>query len=114
MTRSIMPKLASGFASCISVPRLKVRGWIAVILAFLPALLALGVTARAQEALPPEDQWFQVAKIDERTFAIREVHYWQYNVNYLILGADRAILFDTGPGVYSIRKVVEKVTALPV
>jgi hydroxyacylglutathione hydrolase len=45
--------------------------------------------------------------------AIKEVHYWQYNVNYLILGNERAILFDTGPGVYSIRKVVERLTDLP-
>jgi hydroxyacylglutathione hydrolase len=77
-------------------------------------MFALSTTARAQEPLPPEDQWFQIQKIDDRTFALKEVHYWQYNINYLILGNERAILFDTGPGVYSIRKVVETVTDLPV
>ena len=88
------------------------HGWMSAgpspILALVPAMFALSVMARAQDPLPPEDQWFQIQKIDDRTFAIKEVHYWQYNVNYLILGDERAILFDTGPGVYSIRKVVER------
>ena len=109
-----MPKLAGDSPSSTSVSWLNVRRSIAAILALVPAMFALSVMARAQDPLPPEDQWFQIQKIDDRTFAIKEVHYWQYNVNYLILGDERAILFDTGPGVYSIRKVVERLTDLPV
>src|SRR6266404_5191440 len=39
--------------------------------------------------------------------------YWQQNVSYLLLGTKRALLFDTGPGIYGIRKVVESMTMLP-
>jgi hydroxyacylglutathione hydrolase len=114
MERKAMPELEGSPPSLTSALRLDARRSIAVVLALVSAMLALSVVARAQEPLPPEDQWFQIQKIDDRTFAIKEVHYWQYNVNYLILGGERAILFDTGPGVYSIRKVVETLTDLPV
>ena len=109
-----MPGLQGNPSSSASEPRLNARRFVAAALTLAAAMLALSIVARAQEPLPPEEQWFQVQKIDDRTFAIKEVRYWQYNVNYLILGSERAILFDTGPGVYSIRKVVETLTRLPV
>ena len=52
-------------------------------------------------------------KIDSETYAISEPKYWQQNVSYLILGSTQGVLFDTGPGLYSIRTVVEKLTKLP-
>jgi glyoxylase-like metal-dependent hydrolase (beta-lactamase superfamily II) len=114
MGRKIMPGLEGNPLPLASKLRPKARHFVAAALTLASAMFALSLMARAQEPLPPEDQWFQVQKIDDRTFAIKEVHYWQYNVNYLILGSERAILFDTGPGVYSIRKVVETLTKMPV
>ncbi len=43
-----------------------------------------------------------------------EPKYWQQNVSYLLIGQDKALLFDSGPGVYSIRDVVKTLTTLPV
>jgi len=83
-------------------------------LAALILFAGAAMPADAQETVAPESEWFQIQKIDDQTYMIKEVNYWQYNVNYLILGSERAILFDSGPGVYSIRKVVETLTDLPV
>lgn len=58
--------------------------------------------------------WFHVIPLDEHTYALSEPQYWQANVNYLLIGTDRALLFDTGPGVYQIGDVVRSLTALPV
>ena len=42
------------------------------------------------------DDYYIVQAIDSRTFAIGEPRYNQQNVNYLIVGSERAILFDAG------------------
>ncbi|MEP2989463.1 MAG: MBL fold metallo-hydrolase [Parasphingorhabdus sp.] len=61
-----------------------------------------------------EEAYFVIVQLDERTFAIAEPYSWVKNVNYLIAGKDRALLFDAGVGFYDIRPVVEQLTKLPV
>lgn len=81
------------------------------------ALIALFVcwTAVAAPSRPPTPAgWFHIIPLDARTYAISEPKYWQENVSYLLIGTRRALLFDTGPGLYSIREAVEKLTSLPV
>lgn len=58
--------------------------------------------------------WFRVYALPNRIFAIHEPWHAQGVISYLILGDDRALLFDTGMGISDIRPVVSTLTALPV
>lgn len=76
-----------------------------------PALL------EAQEEGPDVrwfDDYFTVQELDARTFAIGEPRYYQQNYAYLIVGTERAVLFDAGPGHRDIRPVASSLTDLPI
>ena len=42
------------------------------------------------------DSWYAVEVIDAQTFAINEPKSSQYNTSYLIVGNERAVMFDAG------------------
>lgn len=60
------------------------------------------------------DDWFQVYEASEGVYSIVEPYQFQESISHLIVGDDRAVLFDTGTGLLPIRPVVEKITDLPV
>jgi len=60
------------------------------------------------------DDYFFIKKIDSTTFAIGEPRYHQQNINYLIVGSERAILFDAGPGNGDVNAVAETLTDKPI
>lgn len=60
------------------------------------------------------DDYFTVRALDEHTFAIGEPRYYQQNYNYLIVGSERAVLFDAGPGLRDIRSVALSLTDRPI
>lgn len=66
------------------------------------------------EKHPASNDWFEVYEVAADTYAIYEPFQWQEVISYLIVGADRALLFDTGNGMADIRAVVDQLTALPV
>lgn len=60
------------------------------------------------------ENWFTVEQIDSDTFAISEYRHWEETHCYLLCGAEKAALIDTGLGVSNIREVVDSLTDLPV
>lgn len=59
------------------------------------------------------DNYYTLEWLDARTVAIAEPLYYQQNINYLILGDDRAVLFDAGSGLQSILPVINSLTDKP-
>ena len=66
--------------------------------------------ARLQSAAP----WFEVYQVNPETFALLEPHHYEEVISYLILGAEQAILLDTGMGIGNMRAEVEQLTDLPI
>jgi glyoxylase-like metal-dependent hydrolase (beta-lactamase superfamily II) len=66
------------------------------------------------ERVPTAHPWFEVYKIRPGIFAIYEPHQLEEVISYLIIGADKALLFDTGMGISNIQAVVAGLTKLPV
>jgi glyoxylase-like metal-dependent hydrolase (beta-lactamase superfamily II) len=66
------------------------------------------------DRVPVDSGWFEVYRIRPGVFAIYEPHQYEEVISYLIVGSRRALLFDTGLGIADMRKVVTKLTALPV
>ncbi|MGD9147728.1 MAG: MBL fold metallo-hydrolase [Anaerolineae bacterium] len=63
------------------------------------------------ESLSP---WFEVYQVAEGTFALLEPSHYEEVISYLILGTERAVLFDTGMGIGNIQAEAERLTGLPV
>lgn len=66
------------------------------------------------ERVKVPDQWFEVYKIRPGVFAIYEPHQFEEVISYLVVGTQRAVLFDTGMGISNIKTVVEGLSKLPV
>lgn len=58
--------------------------------------------------------WFQVYKLPDGTFAIYEGYQFEEALMYLVIGTERAALIDTGTGIGRLDEVVAALTDLPV
>ena len=61
-----------------------------------------------------DSDWFEVWTVGQGVLAIYEPRQWQEIISYLVLGSERALLFDTGMGIAQISDVVVQLTDLPV
>ncbi|MBN1274149.1 MAG: MBL fold metallo-hydrolase [Candidatus Aminicenantes bacterium] len=59
-------------------------------------------------------EWFDVYRLTEDTFAIYEPNQFEEALCYLLLGQEKAAVIDTGTGIGNIRAVAEELTELPV
>ncbi len=66
------------------------------------------------ERLESAAPWFENYRVGEGTFALVEPRHYEEVISYLILGVERAILFDTGMGIGNIQAEVERLTDVPV
>ena len=61
-----------------------------------------------------DSEWFTIFKLPANVYAFYEMPYEQDVCSFLILGNEKAILWDTGMGLAPLRPLVEKLTDLPV
>jgi len=66
------------------------------------------------ERVPVSDPWFEVYKVAPAVFAIYEPHQFEETISYLIVGNQRAALFDTGMGISDLKKTTAELTRLPI
>jgi len=58
--------------------------------------------------------WFEVYRLGGRTWALYEPFQFEEAISYLVVGAERGALIDTGTGIGDLRKLVSQLTELPV
>ena len=52
-------------------------------------------------------EWFTIDRVDQDTHIISEYRHWEETHCYLLEGRERALLIDTGLGIYDISPVVQ-------
>ena len=64
------------------------------------------------ELVQQSQPWFEVYEVATGVFAIYEPGQFEEVISYLIIGSDRALLFDTGLGIGDMKQVVSELTSL--
>jgi len=64
----------------------------------------------AYEKIEQAQDWFEVYRIADDIYAIYEPGQFEEVISFLIVGSDRALLFDTGLGIGDMRQVVSGLT----
>jgi glyoxylase-like metal-dependent hydrolase (beta-lactamase superfamily II) len=68
----------------------------------------------AFEAVPQAQDWFEVYRVSDGVFAIYEPGQFEEVISFLVVGEERALLFDSGLGIGDMRAVVDELTPLDV
>ncbi len=120
MTTQRLPRIlrALGLAALAAALLGAVALWLAPYVYAEFGLRRIGALVTQRPEQPVRGRWFDgyfiIETIDDATYAIGEPRYYQGNYSYLILGAQRAVLFDAGTGNHDIVPLVRSLTTLPV
>lgn len=68
----------------------------------------------AFEKIEQDQDWFEVYRVADDVFAIYEPGQFEEVMSFLIVGSEKALLFDTGLGIGDMRRVVEQLTDLDI
>lgn len=68
----------------------------------------------AFEKIEQDQDWFEVYQVADDVFAIYEPGQFEEVMSFLIVGTEKALLFDTGLGIGDMRRVVEQLTDLDI
>jgi glyoxylase-like metal-dependent hydrolase (beta-lactamase superfamily II) len=66
------------------------------------------------EKIDVGSEWFEVHRIQPNLYAISEPRQFEEVISYLMIGSERALLWDTGMGIVDIKPIVSKLTDLPI
>ncbi len=66
------------------------------------------------ERVDSDRSWFEVYRLEDRTWALYEPSQFEEAISYLVAGIERAILIDTGTGIGDLRSLVSELTDLQV
>lgn len=60
------------------------------------------------------NDWYEVKKIDSKTYVISEPFHWEHTNMYYIIGEKRNILLDTGTGIYPLKDILLNIDNKPI
>lgn len=66
------------------------------------------------EKVETSQEWFEVYKLLEGTFAIYEPFQFEEAISYLVIGKDKAVVIDTGTGIGNLKQVVSELIRMRV
>lgn len=65
------------------------------------------------EKVKTTQEWFEVYKLLDDTYAIYEPYQFEEAISYLAIGKEKALVIDTGTGIGNLKQVVSELTSLP-
>jgi glyoxylase-like metal-dependent hydrolase (beta-lactamase superfamily II) len=66
------------------------------------------------EKVETSQEWYEVYKLLDGTYAIYEPYQFEEAVSYLVIGKEKAVVIDTGTGIGDLKKVISELTQMPV
>jgi len=66
------------------------------------------------EKVETSQEWFEVYKLLDATYAIYEPYQFEEAISYLAIGKEKAVVIDTGTGIGNLEQVISELNSLPV
>jgi glyoxylase-like metal-dependent hydrolase (beta-lactamase superfamily II) len=66
------------------------------------------------EAVETKQDWYEVYKLKDGTYALYEPYQFDESISYLLIGEEKAVVIDTGTGLGDMKSLVQEITSIPV